>query len=274
MTDNIFQVKPNFYGLEIDLIAAWKKLTAQRRKPGAEDVAVRFVELFELHGVAVTQIPRLIPEISLADLATPLALLTALNQNVIESTCELFGISREWLDGTSSRLYETNFCYKSPKRFFEKLSGLSKPENRSQVRAVTTKMDLDYRSSSNQRIELIMVETIGWLGDRELMRYQIFSDGWQWSYSECRLQLKAMVRAYGSPVPLFLISNEQMEQLSSGSLVPTALVDGPLCTEPSLEDFCLSMYESRVAKETEELDKVFGYMQEHGLSDNMKIRLP
>jgi len=54
----------------------------------------RFFQVFEDHGVAVSQIPRLLPQIKLSDLKSEDALLQALNHEVFEHTAQLFGIRR------------------------------------------------------------------------------------------------------------------------------------------------------------------------------------
>jgi len=90
---DIFQIKPNFYGVGIDLIALWKRI---RRQPPSvvEKVALRFIELFEQHDVVVTQIPRLFPSIELAQLSSPASLLPALTYNSQHGGALMF---RFWL---------------------------------------------------------------------------------------------------------------------------------------------------------------------------------
>lgn len=252
---DIFQIKPSFYGIGIDLIALWKRI---RRQPpsGVEKVALRFIELFEQHGVVVTQIPRLLPGIDLAQMSSPASLLPTLTNDVLSAACALFGVRREWLEGASEQIYEHRYCYKSPARFFDELTSIERPAMVAPVRALTTQKQLDLGAPTSQRIELVMVEIAGWLGDEAIESYRPFSDGWEWGYPPCRLQLKAMIREYGSPVPLFQVTQGEMDLLYSGGIIPKSLMRGALCTDPSLEDYCMSFERNRQAREVEELDEV------------------
>jgi hypothetical protein len=258
---DIFQIKPSFYGVGIDLIALWKRI---RRQPPnvVEKVALRFIELFEQHGVVVTQIPKLLPGIELAQLSSPASLLPALTNDVLNAACTLFGVRREWLEGASEQIYEHRYCYKSPTRFFDELASIERRAMVAPVRALTTQKQLDLHAPTSQRVELVMVEVAGWLGDEAIESYRPFSDGWEWGYPPCRLQLKAMIREYGSPVPLFQVTQREMDLIYLGGIIPKSLMCGALCTDPSLEDYCMSFERNRQAREVEELEEVISYHQQ------------
>lgn len=270
MADAIFQIKPSIYGIGIDLRAVWQRLSGAPENP-VEQVAVRFIELFEAHGVAVTQIPRLIPDLTLAQLASPKDLLPALTGPVLDAACALFGTRREWLEGQGDEIYACGYCYKSPQRFFAELRQLSSPDTIAPVRAVTTVNRLDYRSRAVQRIELVMVETAAWIGDEAIERFRVFSDGWDWRYPECRIQLKAMIRTYGEPVPLYTVTPKEIEAWHAGRVVPRSLMRGALCTSPSLEDYCMSASENAQSKEVDELEAVARYQNERNISRAMML---
>lgn len=255
MANDIFQLKPNFHGIGVDLNALWKWF--RRQPPNKfEIVSNRFIELFEQHGVVVTQIPRLLPSVTLAHLASPNSLLLALTSDVLDAACLLFGIRREWLEGSNDRIYEHRHCYKAPQKFFDELGALQRASMVAPVRAFTTDRQLDYRKSGSQRLELVMVETAAWLGDDEIERYRPFSDGWDWGYQATRVELKAIVAAYGAPVPMYLVTHEEMDALYAGAIFPKALIRGALCTDPSLEDYCMPLAKNIRARETEELEMV------------------
>ena len=260
MGNDIFQLKPNIYGFGIDLVALWKRY---RQKPNpVEKVALRFIELFEQHGILAAQIPRFLPQVELAQLVSPMSLLPALTGEVLDSACVLFGVRREWLEGASDQIYEHRYCYKSPTRLFDELKSIEKPAMVAPVRALTTQKQLDLRAPTSQRIELVLVETIGWLDDEEIARYRPFSDGWDWVYPPCRLQLKAMIREYGSPVPLFQVTQHEIDLIYSGGIVPKSLMRSALSTNPSLEDYCMSFERNRQAREVEELEEVISYQRQ------------
>lgn len=241
----------------IDRFKSW--LQGNDRK---STLATRFIELFEKHGVHRNQIPRLLEhDLKLSDVRDNATLLAVLNDSQLDAACAMFGVRREWLDGVDSRLYELQYCYKEPRRFFAQLDLLKTPANIFPVRALSSRLQLDRHANTSQRIELIMLETIATIGEQEIYRFRPFSDGWNWGYPECRLQLKAIIRAYGKPVPLYEVSAEEIESIYSGEIVPGTLMHGSLLTSPSLEDYCMSKQESPQAKETEELDSVIEYLE-------------
>lgn len=255
MGDEVFQLKPTLYGFGIDLKAAWRRIWG-KGPTGPEAVSVRFMQLFEAHGVQISQIPRLAPEIGLHNLVSPAALLPGLSNQVLDSACSLFGVRREWLEGRDERMYEIRYSYKQPIRFFREFNSLRHPTEMVPVRAIATDKQLDSKSGRSQRIELVMVEQVASFGDEVIERYAPLSDGRDWAYEDHRLELKAIVRAYGSPVPLYQCSRDEIERLYHGSVVPRSLMRGSLLTEPSLEDFCMSRNENWHAKELEELKRV------------------
>ena len=96
----------------------------KRKKPvdPATIVVNRFLQIFKDHGVSISQIPRLIPQVTLDKLKDTETLLQALTNEVIEQTANLFLIRRAWLEGVSDRIYDYRWCYKSPRKFYEDLS--------------------------------------------------------------------------------------------------------------------------------------------------------
>jgi hypothetical protein len=255
VANDIVQIKPTIYGVGIDLIAMWRKL---RRSGlvGTTSVAARFISLFDAHGVVVAQIPRLIPGIGLHQLTSPEALLPALTGEVMERACELFGVRREWLEGVDSRMYPLRFSYKNPRQFFDELRSLRNPVRCMPVRALTTRKFLDAKSAHSQRVELVLVEEVATFDDFIVERYAPLSDGRDWCYKDHRIEIKAIVRAYGGTVPLYECSREEIDAVYQGSIVPRRLMSGCLISEPSLEDYCMSRQQNVHAKELDELDEV------------------
>ena len=88
----------------------------------------RFVELFESHGVARTQIPGFLKDfnstLSLADVRNDETLLHKLDESLLDKVCEMFGVRREWLDGVDEEVYHLHNFYKHPEQFSEFIKGL------------------------------------------------------------------------------------------------------------------------------------------------------
>lgn len=257
------------FGEANSALTLWERLRDKwraRHGPFLDTVATRFVRLFEDHGVHRNQIPRFLSsDLKLSALRDNSTLLEALSDAHLDAACELFGTRREWLEGASGRIYETNWCYKAPERLLTDLARLGSPSGISPLRAVATNLPLNMRSTVGHRIELVLVETAGWLGEQEIPRFRVFSGGFNWAYQESRHQIKAMVRAYGRVVPLYQVTDEEIEGLYSGQIVPKRLLRGSLSTSPSLEDYCMRRGENFHAKDLEELDEVYAYMREHQL---------
>jgi len=269
MGEDIVEFKPGFGPVKVNVIALWRRLFAQSKDDPVAQVALRFLKLFQWHGVAITQIPRLIPQISLEKLKSTELLLPVLTTEVIEQAATLFGIRRAWLEGADSRMYNTFACYKQPRAFFEELASVAVPANRFAVRALCAKKALDYRQRGRQPLAIVLVERILDLDEQEITRYRICGDAWDWTHPPCRIELKAIARQVfleqRCPVPLHYVEPAMLEKVLEGTWVPHDTLKGCLLTEPSLEDYALSAAESVKAKETAELPEVLSYIEHHKL---------
>lgn len=266
MTKEVFQFKPNFYGIGIDLSAAysrWKEGRGGRSEVAT--VAKRFLKVFYEHGVLPGSIPRLIPSLRYGDLLDETALLAALTPEALDQTANFFGVRVAWLAGADDVAYETDYSYKSPSRLQDRLANIARDAHNMPLRAISTSKYLDRESTHAQRLELVAVEPVATVDETTVYRYHPFADGWEWGHAECRIQLKAMVRALGRPVPLYEVTDAEMELAYSGALVYRSVLRCALLTEPSLEDYAMSETENRHAKEVDEMPKVRLYMRENGL---------
>jgi hypothetical protein len=252
----------------------WQSFARKSKSNQVNIVAQRFLQIFNDHGVLTTQIPRLLSAIKLDDLKSEDALLAMLTHDVLDQIAHLFGIRVEWLEGVDDEIYEYLACYKRPEIILEHLAqivggvdvGLSFP-----LRVFSTTKKLDCNDDSQQLLAPVLVEKIADLGEERIYRYHIYRDEFNWGYFPTRIELKAIARIVDknlhTPVPLFVISEEEMRGVLDGKLVPTNLFRGALLTNPSLEDFALTKEESGVAKEVEEIPSVLSYIEEHNLQD-------
>lgn len=240
-------------------------------------VAHRFIQVFIDHGVLVTQIPRFIPEVKLDDLKSEGSLLAALTPEILDRTAHLFGIRSSWLEGVGDEIYEFRSCYKRPELFFElfsvlrvraKFDTLSFP-----LRVFSTTKNLDCNDPREQLLVSVLVEQFDEIDEEPIYRYYIFNDGWDWSHQPSRIQLKATARMIckelHSPVPLYVVSPSELQNITDGKLVPRSLLDRPLLTTPSIEDFALGTDESLIAKEVDELPLVLKYIEDFKLQSLM-----
>jgi len=265
MDDDIIEIKPGFGGVALNVRALVRQFGKKDKIDPLAVVAQRFLQLFQDHGVAISQIPRLIPQMTLDKLRSTGALLPWLTPDVLESTAALWGVRLSWLEGVDDRVYEPMFCYKQPDLFFENLATLKLPENGFAVRALSSTKKLNGRNDCWQPLALVLVEKVQDLGSDEINRYRVYGDGWDWSHLPCRLQLKAIARlfseTYRRPVPLHQVKPAELQSIIDGRCVPHSALQGCLLTNPSLEDFALSSRESVKHKEADELPAVLNYIR-------------
>lgn len=268
--DDIIELKPGIGPVRINVRALLRSMARDKVNRQSTAVAQRFVQLFEAHGVAVNQIQHFLPEITLDKIKCRDSLLGSLTHEVLDRAAQLFRVRRCWLDGVDDQVYECRSCYKAPERFFQDLeewTDCNSPDV--PVRAICSRRSLDFSSSRPQPLVIVLVHKLRELGDLDIERYCVYTDGLDWSHAGCRIQIKAMIRIINErlhrPVPLYVARSKQIEQLNRGELVPRNLLRGPFLTEPSLEDYSMASDESAVAKECEELPDVLEYISVRGL---------
>lgn len=274
MPGDLIEVKPSVPGLpwiRINVRELFRRLRGDPPPSEVRVVADRFLAVFEQHGVKVTQIPHFLPEVSLERLASRESVLSGLSGEVLDKTADLFNVTREWLDGVSDYMYRPLTCYKHADRLFEQLAALKIEKSDVPVRMVYSASRADVRKRRPQQLILFLAEYIRHLGDQQIMRYHVFGDAWDWAHPPCRIQLKAMARVLHQvldlAIPMYHITSDILQAVGDGSRVPMTGIRRSLLTEPSLEDYGLGASESGKAKETEELDWVKHYIEEHGLMD-------
>jgi hypothetical protein len=244
----------------------------QRKKKKTKELIRRFYKIFNDHSIPATEIPNLIPEITLDTLEKDTQLLSILTNEMIDRISELFKIKPTWLRGNSSTMYETQFCYKQPHRFFEKLSKIEKRDFDSPVIAITSTKELNYDKNYIQLVCLIFREPIYQMNDKVIDRYYIWSDAWNWGYWKTRCQLKALARLTfydfkSGPIPVYYVNDRYAKGIKNGKIVPHKIIMNAKELAFNLEDFADSSTESRVAKEEVELPYVLQYIKSHKLDE-------
>jgi hypothetical protein len=269
MKDEVIELKPGMYGVAVDLRAAWRRLSQGREATPGLDVAARFLRLFDDHGVSRGRIPSLIEGLSYRAVDSADSLLAELRREHLIAAACLLRVELAWLEGAQQNLYALQSCSKSPDRFFGALQSLSSP-HALPLRALATTRNLDRSRRKAQRVTLVLVESAPLSHEQLLDRYVPFADAWDWSHPPCRLQLKAMVRAYGRPVPIHEVDQSVIEAITNGERVPREAAKHPFITEPSLEDYCLSRDENFKAREEDELVDVRAYAHRERIPWNTK----
>ena len=165
------------------------RFLARKTTASEETIAQRLVKLFQAHGVHRNQIPRLLMDsLSLADVSRDESLTAALTEDLLATTCELFAVNRDWLDGASDTIYPLHDFYKSPREFITFVQSIKE-------RSLTTPMAVLLRSRSNKHEEdavLIIEEGVAWLNDKPLYRYHLCPN-WMLCYWKSRAYLTACI---------------------------------------------------------------------------------
>ena len=175
------------------LVDRVKNLFKSHSNPSSDSkelVSTRLVQLYEAHGVHRNQIPKVIGQgLTLHDVSTDERLLEKLTDKILSSTCQLFGINRDWLDGASDEIYPTYNFYKCPAKFEVFLSSLLAKSGSDCLDGVLLSVDkVDCRIES----VLILQETIDSINEKPYYRYYLCS-GWFLSYWKSRGYVSACV---------------------------------------------------------------------------------
>lgn len=174
----------------VSLIERVTKSFKKSEKKHQELLSTRLVSVFESHGVHRNQIPNVIGHgLTFHDVSCDKRLLEKLDNDILDSTCSLFGINRDWLDGASEEVFSTYTFYKHPQKFNHFLSELVTKcgsENLDGVFLTVDKVDRETESV------LILQETLGLINNKPYFRYYLCS-GWVFSYWRSRGYIAASV---------------------------------------------------------------------------------
>jgi hypothetical protein len=269
MPDDIIELKPGIPGLRLNIRALIRRLTRQAKTDPIAAVAHRFLHLFQEHGVPITQIPRLLPQLTLDKLRTTETLLLALTGDILDQAASVFRVQREWIEGATESIYDCLWCYKQPEQFFKDLAAIRTKGVFNPIRALFSTKTLDMNGPREQPVALLLLEKVADLADEEVFRYRIYRDEWDWGYWKCRIQLKAMARLVDKElshrIPLYRTDQKTLEEIRSGCRIPSISILRREDNDLSLEDFAQGPGESHCSKESAEFPLVLEYIKNNDL---------
>jgi len=271
--DTELQLGINSSGLKMTInpIAIYRQRFSKQAK--VKRVGDRFIKLFLEHGIAITQIPRLLPEVNLDQLVDTEKLLTTITPEVIQKVSVLFGIQREWLEGSTKRIYKSLSCYKRPLDFFAELKTLNMDGDLNSVIVLCQNNNFGDGKKLKEPFVIMFKDKLADLGDNEIYRYRIFSE-MDWSHWNCRAQVMAMIRLahaiYGVSVPVISIGKKEFAKISQGRSIPRRSVNScrpmrDLC----LEDFSLFIDENMSSLDEGELGHAMELMSYNELENSV-----
>lgn len=235
---------------------------------------IQLVERFKLvylsHGIAINQIPAFIGEhfmLKISDFKDNESILNILNEDILQWTCDVFGINRGWLDGTEERIYKHRNFYKSVHSLIQLLSELRKEYEDIEVYMIKNG-ELDPQKYGKHYVIVIFKYQINTLNKKPIYSYIPVSTNWDWGYWRSRYQLKSIIyfcQRFNIYIHGYDMETEVLTELSGGTLFPEVELD-KLKVGYSWypEDFVDLPSESIEAKEIEETIKIREYIKSEG----------
>jgi hypothetical protein len=138
-----------------------------------ETIATRLVALFESHGVHRNQIPEFFGhDLDISSCASDEKLLDKITPEIIHDAVVLFGVNKDWLEGSSKEIYDIPDFYKHPERFEQYLVEL--------LKNTSTDRFSSYVLTSNEKLVgayydalFVIAEPIGEINKREIYKYHL-----------------------------------------------------------------------------------------------------
>ncbi|MEL3974308.1 hypothetical protein AAEO50_18630 [Rossellomorea oryzaecorticis] len=251
----------------------YEKMTQKEEENSPiRNVVRRFVMVYEVHGIAQTQIPFFIDKefgLQLKDFKDEGSILHILNDDLIVWTCDKFGIQREWIEGTTNSIYPHVDYYKKVHAFIKDICTLDK----SAIDVIAFKSEkLKLKENHRHCIVLLIRIPIDTLNSKIIYKYVPISTLWDWGYWRSRYQVKSIFYICEKlRINICGYDLRDKELLASGSCFPQKLMSKiPITVTWYPEDYIDLPSQSCQAKETEETPKIREYIKEQGYMDLLK----
>ncbi|MFO4748444.1 hypothetical protein V5H34_17795 [Vibrio cholerae] len=185
----IFGEIDSFFSLLDRFKSFFKNKDIEVHSEQSELLSTRLVRAFEAHGIHRNQIPRVIENgLTLYDVQSDENFLIKIDDKIIQESCSLLGIKRDWLEGASEQIYPTYDFYKNPYAFRKFLENRLAETNHRLTGVLLSPQEKD---NSNNAV-LIIQETVFSLESNSCHRYYICNN-WNFSYWKSRVYLTACV---------------------------------------------------------------------------------
>lgn len=238
---------------------------------GMAKLVDRFISIYANHGILINQIPFFInPKfgLELSDFKDRQSILQILSDEIIQWTCNTFGVQREWLDGKSNKIYKHIDYYKNIMSCIDNLVAIKNIHNDSFECYFIKNSKLNPKCYGKHYVIIIFRYEIGKMNNTPIYKYIPISTNWDWGYWRCRYQLKSIIYfceklgiyINGYDMPLDII-----EKISGGIVFPEPEINKIQISYTWYpEDYIDSPSESIQAKEIEENDLVIKYIEDEG----------
>jgi hypothetical protein len=210
-------------------IAAYKffwKAPSEKETKQAEDIpetiATRLVALFESHGVHRNQIPEFFGHgLDISSCASDEKLLEKITPEIIHDAVVLFGVNKDWLEGSSKEIYDIPDFYKHPERFEQYLVELLKNTSKDKLfaYAITTTSNKKLMNDENDYDSLFVIaESIGEINQREIYKYHLLGH-WgirYWKSRACFAACCALLYKHGISVAGKVVERHWLNEIDEG----------------------------------------------------------
>ncbi|SHJ66615.1 hypothetical protein SAMN02745165_02883 [Malonomonas rubra DSM 5091] len=260
----------------------------QEEQPKTSEVfslVERFVQIYKSHGIERTQIPRFLGEeggLSLVDVSTDEKLLQALNEKLLQTTCDSFGVQRDWLDGKDVPIYPYLGHNDDLSSYIDFLLELKKSGVAIQGFAIKRPEDKLQKSIESHGpcdcffiALLFRVELDHW-GDccqDSIWRYYPLGDQIYWGYERTRMQLKAktlIAHMLGIYFKGCVMEADEIEAIMEGQIFPGPLMEHRSHVGWYPEDYIFTAAESRSVADSEEALKVRNWYSRKGWREKLE----
>lgn len=198
-----------------------KKLAPEPVASAEESVAVRFVKLFEAHGVYRNQIPGFFGfGLTIADVQSEDALLKKLTPELLQQAAKLFAIEVEWLEHGLGDIFPSHHFYKQPVSFGKFIDDLMSEDSDKVIDGYVLTVKPPYVHEGDTLI--LLQESIGQIGDRTIFRYHL-SPNWILSYWKCCADIAcciAQAQMRGVYLSGKYVEKDWLDRLACGDFLP------------------------------------------------------
>ncbi|MBO2535090.1 hypothetical protein [Rummeliibacillus suwonensis] len=250
----------------------------EKEKSIVNVVVDRFVQVYEAHGIKQNQIAFFIDKefnLQLRDFKDNASILQVLNDDLIKWTCEKFGIQRDWIDGTSEKIYGRKDYYKQIERFIDDICKIIREGEEVELYAFKDG-ELD-RADENHDVILLLRYPIDKINSRIIYKYVPIETYWMWGYWRSRFQLKAIFFIC-ERLHIFIRGYDLKERkkIADRVVFPEKIInDIPISITWYPDDYIDLISQSVQAKETDETEKVREYISKEKyiqyLNDCLKV---
>lgn len=219
----------------------------------------RFLRVHNEHGILTAQIPRVLgmeDKLKPQDVLNPSRLLERLDNEMLRTTCEVFGVQREWLEGADVPPYTSPFFYKNPRALLEFLKDLAGKHQNLRLWCFKSE-SVPLERVSNDDLYVVIVADNFVLGERIVERFYPIHSDWPWDHLPARLDFKALIFICWQ-LEIYSIGREapstEIEKVRNGLNFPSSFLERYRHSgQWHPDDYIFTKEESVVAKDSDEV---------------------